>query len=400
MRLRWARHLPALAGAATLLVPSLLLAWNLAAGHLAPRWRIGSPPALAGVVAASGVAPDWRSLASGAYQKWLATGLGERIVGYADAVKLRNQVLYSLFDSTSVPSVAIGRHRELYEWPYIREYCARDIAALLPEARGRVADLRRLQDWYAAHRRVFLYLITPSKAAQYPGLFPPGYVCRAPAAARDGFVAAYTSLLDRAGVHSVDAAGLIAGARASYDIALFPRGGTHWNMIAAALAAQRVIAAVNALGPRQRLVPFDFQWRRSERPGGSDRDLLDLLNLRWPDDRYPVPVVAFQPHVPPDGCATARIAEVGGSFLDQLNAALSATACPPRISHWFYFQLGHRTFDGAVARFQPGDDTAMGAERAAELTGDADIVLLEENEQYIARSFHARLFEDFLLGTQ
>ena len=51
----------------------------------------------------------------------------------------------------------------------------------------------------------------------------------------------------KAGINIVDAATLVAEARHKYPISMFPRGGTHWNMLAAALAAQALTDKLNSL---------------------------------------------------------------------------------------------------------------------------------------------------------
>ena len=64
-------------------------------------------------------------------------------------------------------------------------------------------------------------------------------------------------------------------------------------------------------------------------PGQSDRDVLDILNLMYPDKHYEVPVVTIHSDPPPT-CHPTRITEVAGSFLFLLDDALGAGGLPAR----------------------------------------------------------------------
>ena len=155
-----------------------------------------------------------------------------------------------------------------------------------------------MQDFFEARGKTFLYVITPSKPAVYPEALPAGLNCPSKPYDRQHKVAVYRQMLDRNGIHYLDAATLIAEARASYPISMFPRGGIHWNMLAAGLAAQALTDKLNALHESPILTPFTLTWERSFKPQGSDRDLIEILNLMWPDTHYEVPVVSFH-SVPP-----------------------------------------------------------------------------------------------------
>ena len=73
-----------------------------------------------------------------------------------------------------------------------------------------------------------------------------------------------------------------------------------------------------------------FCWRLSASPGrvsygpqGTDRDLLDLMNLPYPNAHYAVPELTYYSIPPRTSCHSAAITEVGGSFLFVLNSTLA-----------------------------------------------------------------------------
>jgi hypothetical protein len=157
---------------------------------------------------------------------------------------------------------------------------------------------------------------------------------------------------------------------------MFPRGGTHWDALGGALAAQALTGAADADGGR--LTPFSFSVALGWRPTGDDRDLYDMLNLVAPDDRYPVPLLTYH-STPPTPCRPQRIAQVAGSFVFRLNESLMAVACPPEIHlYWYWDQRAFVYPNGSRIK------VPMDAERRTEdLLRWADLVILEENEATI-----------------
>ncbi|MEJ1978912.1 MAG: hypothetical protein WDN49_25110 [Acetobacteraceae bacterium] len=190
----------------------------------------------------------------------------------------------------------IGRKLTLYEYGYLVEYCSRDLASLTPRAEAWAEKLAAMQRWYAARGRLFVYVLTPSKAGTYPGDIPPGWPCPASQADRDGMLPMYRAALQRNGVTTVDGPALLEAAKAHYPFALFPRGGTHWNWVGAALATQALIRVIDAARPGA-LPPFTFTWSDAP-PVDTDRDLTNLLNMPFPRLDYRAPAVALQAAAP------------------------------------------------------------------------------------------------------
>ena len=142
-------------------------------------------------------------------------------------------------------------------------------------------------------------------------------------------IAVYRRMLDKAGINYVDAATLVLEARHKYPISVFPRGGTHWNMLAASIAAQAVTDKLNSMREDPLLTPFTFTAERSFYPQGSARDLMEILNLVWPDTHYEVPVMSYNAK-PPAICQPTRLTEIGGSFLFEMDDVLAQSPARPR----------------------------------------------------------------------
>lgn len=133
---------------------------------------------------------------------------------------------------------------------------------------------------------------------------------------------------------------------------------------------------INRLRGPGTLTPFTLTWTPSFGPEGSDRDLLDIMNLIWPDARYEVPVVTYHARAPSQ-CRSVHIVEVSGSFIFRLNEALAAIPCPPRIDLWWYWGTKYFRYPGGGTGAPLPVDPR---ERRRSLLGKVDVVILEEND--------------------
>lgn len=361
--------------------------WNVAVERDWPKLRIRSASPLAGVAKPKPAPWSLESFLSGETQKAVSTNLGRALPVFPISVRAKNQLIYSLFGSSAAPGVAIGRNGNLYEQIYIDELCARGGAPDLARIDAWAATIREIQDQAEAAGKRFVYLISPSKAARYPDDLPPELSCPARDRANIDKLAPYRAALVAKGVRHVDGAGLMSARRTQYPVALFPRGGSHWNSLGAALTLREITVVLEAAGKDPRIGRFDFDWSRTPEEFGTDRDLLDLLNLLWPDASYPTTIIAG---VGANACARApRLLAMGGSFLNQILAAATQAPCPPQIDYWFYMRMEDNSVELGNYRRAPGD-ASNGERRAAELRdldenlAGADLVLLEENETNIA----------------
>ena len=377
-RLALLRSLPALLGASLLVLCWAHLAWNASIGSLFPGlyMQVTMP---AGLAQQAPPVLSWANVLDGAYQRVAAGRVGTFSPIYEASIQWKNQIYYSLLGTSATSTILVGPKQQLVEVPYVQEYCSRNAVTVAAVADPEARRIRAMQDAVEARGQVFVYLLTPSKPAVYPSVIPKDYPCDALPADRDAKLPLWRAALHRAGVHVADAAGAVFAARDSDPLGLFPRGGIHWNQIGAALGAQALIEAVNAQRPL--LTPFAFGVSTSTSPVGTDRDLYDILNLIERDPHYPVPVLTYRRAGPAGPCRPARIVEVAGSFVFEVNDVLMQAPCAPEISVWWYWDNTHFLFPPGLARHLP----VNAAERTADLRS-AQIVVLEENEQFVPGS--------------
>jgi alginate O-acetyltransferase complex protein AlgJ len=381
--LSWLWRLPELAGMALLVAVAVLIIASWSGLVAIDRHLVGvetaiRPPSF-----------SWRGLWSGEYQRQFTAWFGRANPALPIAVRLKSQVYFTLLNQSAIPEVVIGRRLQLFEPYYIAEYCSRDPAAMTASADAWARKLELLQQWYAERGRLFIYLVTPSKAATYPRDIPAGWPCPASLAQREGLMPAWRAALKRRNVNFVDGTAVIAEAKAHYPFPLFPRGGIHWNWVGATLGMQAVVRQIDVTRPLA-LPDFDFVWRPST-PTFTDADLTDLLNLPFPRLDYPAPVVDLK-MTGTYTCPAPDITEVGGSFLFQINELLARLPCAPRVDFYYYFKLEHVRYPGGTR--EPVDEQ----QRRSLLLDGSSIVLLEENEAEVYRSRHGAMLWDLISG--
>jgi hypothetical protein len=383
------------AGALLLLVPLLTL-WNLAVHSFAPKLVVMIGPRLSGVTEAS-PPPTWslHSFADGSLQKALTRAITDAFPLRPLLIRINNQVRYKLFGDAGATDVITGEHGQLIEKAYLDEYCTRNLAAFEPKARDWAAQLKEIQDFYTARGKIFIYLITPSKLTYMPENFPRALSsCANGERDRNGLLPLYGRLLADAGVRFVDAATLIHGLKGKYEIDLFPAGGVHWNAIAIANAEDAILAEINRQAGSAIAPKLSWTYKVVDRAKGTDRDLLDLLNVLLPNARYATARVTYQPAKACDEmpAASLKTAMIGDSFAATLGQTLIKDGCLSRLEGYNYLYRGLSagpSYKIVKNRLSASDILPL---------RDADIVILEENESLLPASAHLREFYRVILG--
>ena len=356
--------------------------WNFAVERDWPHLRIRSASPLAGVAKIKPAPWSIDAFLSGETQRAVSMNLGRVSPVFPISVRAKNQLIFSLFNKSAASGVVIGRHNQLYEQYYIDEFCSRtaefDEKHIQKWART-ISDIERA---LTSLNKKFIYVISPSKAARYYEDLPASAICAPYASAMPDKLRPFIQALTDAGVHYVNAADLITKKRADYSVPLFPRGGTHWNSLGAALALREI----SEIAPSQ-LGRFDFGWRLAPQAEGTDRDILDLLNLLWPDITYPTTII-YQKDETPSCASHPFVLAMGGSFLHEILAAMTIAPCPPEIDYWFYMRTEDNNIELGHYKRAPKD--ASNGERLSTQPSlldnnlrQADLIVLEENESNI-----------------
>ena len=357
-------------------------AWNLVVAQNHPSLAIKIGPKLGGVTYDTPVILSWASLRDGSFQKAVSSRVTDAMPVRPLLIRINNEIRFELFGELTAPHVVRGANGHLIERSYLDEYCARteDMGAkfgadILPK-------LKDIQNYYEKHGGVFVYVVSPSKAAHLPEYFVDRVPCPSTSAARAQLVPEYVGALKQAGIHVVDTASLIHSLKGGYPFDLFPQGGVHWNDVGGARAVSAIVEAINQQAGREIIPPYKFTYTLSGVTGGADRELVDLLNVFFPPLGYQTPKVSFQPEMP-CGQSPARdlnVVMVGSSFGHLPARIMGEANCLEGLQFYYYAVLGR--FGGTPYR----ELQRNLAETDLKAVRDAKVMILEENESFVARA--------------
>jgi hypothetical protein len=368
-------------GAFLLLLP-LASAWNLVIAPSHPTLAIKIGPKLGGVTYDTPVTLSWSSLRDGSFQKAVSSRVTDAMPVRPLLIRINNEIRFELFGELTAPHVVRGANGHLIERSYLQEYCARTEGMGAKFAADILPKLRDIQNYYRAHGGIFVYVVTPSKAAHLPEYFVDRVPCPSTPDARAHLVSEYVGMLKQAGINVVDTASLIHSLKGSYEVDLFPQGGVHWNDIGGARAVSAIVEEINRQAGHEIVPPFRFSYTLSGVTVGADRELVDLLNVFFPPLGYQTPKVQFSPSA---SCADnpARqldVAMVGSSFSHLPARIMIEANCLSALQLYYYAKLGR--FGGTPYRELQRNlsDADLNALR------DVRVMILEENESFVARA--------------
>jgi hypothetical protein len=364
-----------------LLLLPLTSAWNLVTPSR-PELAIKIGPKLDGVTTDEPVTLSWSSFLDGRFQKAASSRVTNAMATRPLLIRVNNEIRYEMFGELTASYVVRGTNGQLIGRSYLEEYCARTEGMGAKFAADIVPKLKDIQNYYRAHGGVFVYVISPSKVAHAPEYFLNSYPCPSTAEARTQLVPQYVGILKQAGINVVDTAGLIHSLKNSYDVALFPEGGVHWNDVGGARAVSAIVEEINRQAGYDIIPPFKFTYTLSRPTSGADRELADLLNVFFPPLGYQTPVVKLLPSIP---CAenparNLKIAMVTSSF-GHLPARLMIEGnCLSELNLYYYAKTGR--FGGTPYR-----ELKRGLSDADfQSVRDAKVVIVEENESFLAQT--------------
>jgi hypothetical protein len=374
--------------AIALLLP-LVTAWNLFAP---PNRSFKIGPKLAGVTYELPLTVSWTAIRDGSLQKAIAERITEAFAFRPMLIRVNNEIRYELFGELEAPGLVRGAKGHLFGQYYIDDYCSRTAGMGERLAADILPELRDIRDYYRARGGIFIYMVSPSKAAHLPEYFTDRVRCPSTPADRAQLLPTYAGALRAGGIDVLDAASLIHAAKGRYPFDLFPEGGEHWNEVGGALAVTSLVDEINKQAGREIVPPFTFSYELSSPAKGADRELADLLNVFFPPLNYLTPKVKY---AQPVSCADSAarnldIAIVGDSFSHLPGSILTEQNCLARLNVYYYGKTG--LFGGVpyhVLKLNLGD-----ADLAA--LRDVKILILEENERFVARSGYLPMLHDIL----
>jgi hypothetical protein len=382
MNLALSRPIVRAAFCAFLALLPFVTAWNLLALQYFPTHLLRIGPKLSGVTYDKPVVPSWADIHDGNFQKAVEARVTDAMPVRALLIHVNNEIRYQLFGELTAPQVVKGAKGQLIERSYLNDYCSRTEGMGAKLAADILPKLKDIQNYYESHGGIFVYVVSPSKAAHLPEYFVDRVPCPSTPTARKQLVPDYVGALRQGGIHVVDTASLIHSLKGAYPFDLFPEGGVHWNDVGGARAVSAVVDAINQQAGRELIPPYTFTYTLSKPANGADRELADLLNVFFPPLGYQTPKVQFQPSVPCSESPARQldVAMVGSSFGHLPARILIEANCLDHLRFYYYLILG-RFGETPIRELQRNlaDNDLMPLR-------DAKVMILEENESFVDKA--------------
>jgi hypothetical protein len=305
-------------------------------------------------------------------------------------VKTNNQINYALWDRVyeGGQAVVFGKGGWLYERGYIATYCRLEDPVPTKRLRTFFEQLALFQQAMDERGVPFVVLLTPSKAAIYPERIPDEFCGPQPTPGREYDQA--LSMMAELGIRYVDGYQLTQDAKSLWpDITLFTKGGTHWNNLGAYYSAASLIELAGELSGRTLppLVLDDVVV--DNHPTGPDVDLVNYLNLLFPDTDFPTAHPSISMKTPADG--PLRAVFIGMSFLEEVLMDLAQTGAFEQLDHYWYYHHDIRDVLTGTKRPVTRETIDWPGEILA-----ADLLVLDLNMRQVANLHAERFVEDGL----
>lgn len=308
------------------------------------------------------------------FEKYLSQNLGLREY----FVRTNNQIFYSVFNQTPPNSqIVVGKNGQLIEEPYISEYL-NFVPSLDPKfLEEKLKQMKELQDALEDRGKVFLLLITPSKAAIYPEYIPERLKVLGTSTIRNYDL--LIPLLNKYHINYTDGHKITAEQKNLHMYDMFPKGGTHWNNLAAYYTTKQAIQKIEQLSSK-RMVNLELSKVNYDvEPMGTDCDLANLVNIWYPPSNYSSPHPIITKKISGDEYKPTILME-GESFANHFINILNQNNMIEKIDFYYYYH-DHNLFT-------KGNVTFLGEIKNLDWERDVfnhDIIIVEMNEQRIPK---------------
>ena len=319
---------------------------------------------------------SWSGIWTGEYQSQSNTHYEETFEGRNLLIKLRSQLLYSVFNESPNENVVIGKDQYLYDPAYIlQELSAEDHVATDEYFADLKSRLLAFQQLLSEKGKELYIFVTPNKAYYEKEEIPWNY--RMLETDEVNNITRLRAMLETTDLHYLIARDYIDAERETMDVPVFYSTGIHWSR---PWGARSAMALYDVMRQNSRFELSDIALETYPYSGEiewPDADLYQSLNLfEEPDESY----YSARIHVTREG-EKPNVFCRGGSFLGQSWSMLVQSGCFSNDLHYennYFFtnQYTTQTTLSVMAAYEESDEWIP-------FLRDADIVVLEINEASI-----------------
>ncbi len=223
--------------------------------------------------------PEWsfEKGYEGSYQTQFESWFNDELSLKPWLIRLRNQLLYSLFNKASARGVIRGKENYLYEIAYIDAYYGRDYRGM-DILRTKVAGIKSLQDYLESQGKTILVCLAPGKASFYPEFIPDDL--RGEPTDSTNYLQ-FVQLMQAEGVNHLDLNAWFMEQKDQSDCLLYPQYGIHWSYYGMTQAVNQLAVYIETLRgwklPRIEITAME----RSSTLRYADYDIGQGMNLMF-----------------------------------------------------------------------------------------------------------------------
>ena len=221
----------------------------------------------------------------GTYQENRNKYVNEQFGFRNTAVRLHNQIAFSLFRKAKANGVIIGKEDYLYEIKYINAFRGAE-EVNQSELDSNLFMLKAIQSKLKEKGVELIVIINPGKASFYPEFIPDEF----PVVSDRSYYSEYQKGLESRGIQHIDFGKWFREMKGKTPAPLFPKTGIHWSQYGATLAADSLVNYCKRLFGKDM---NEFGWNKNDLPLSTTMESVDDdiglgMNLYSPIDVLPM----------------------------------------------------------------------------------------------------------------
>lgn len=181
-----------------------------------------------------------KGLLNGSFQETANTYYSENLPGRGLMIKVRNQVIFSLFSKSPNSNIIVGKEDVLFEREYVLKYEKYYPPVTREFTEDLCTKLASIQERLESRGKELYIFITPTKARYYEEYVPDIYVYSNRFPDEPGNYEQFTETLKQYDLHVYDSVPYINQLAETADYPFFHRTGTHWSQVLSAKGGRQM----------------------------------------------------------------------------------------------------------------------------------------------------------------
>ena len=329
----------------------------------------------------------------GTYQENRNKYINEQFGFRNTAVRLHNQIAFSLFGKAKANGVIIGKEDYLYEIKYINAFRgAEEINQ--SELDSNLFMLKAIQSKLKEKGVELIVVMNPGKASFYSEFIPDEF----PIVSNRSYYSEYQIGLESQGIQHIDFGKWFREMKGKTPAPLFPKTGIHWSQYGATLAADSL---VNYCMKRFGRDMNEFAWDKINLPLSTTMESVDDdiglgMNLYLPIDVLPMAYPRVSVKVKVDSANKGiqpKVAVISDSYFFNLMQLPWAPNIFESLNFYFYNKQLHKRPEGTMTNSDP-----LSQMKEIEKSNVVFVMATECNMDKLGWGFISSAYKYFVLG--